>query len=190
MFQEGSEATCVITTSVYIAITVQGESHVVHRTEFAVTLPQEGVKLQDQCHTAPNDDEDEDIEGRRSPKRVIIYHTLATKLSDVGCQVWSASLLLTDWLIHTRRYGGKRDKLKTVLELGAGVGLPSLVAAACGADVLLTDCNRPALDLAKRSSEANAAWLMPRGGGTVKVLTPNVHTDMYRRTAKYCSSWT
>jgi 2-polyprenyl-3-methyl-5-hydroxy-6-metoxy-1,4-benzoquinol methylase len=120
-----------------------------------------------ECQAAP--DSDEDIEGRESCKRIIVYHTLATKLLDVGCQVWAASLLIADWLIHTQNHGEK-PKLLKVLELGAGVGLPSLAAAACGADVLLSDCNLPALKLAQKSFEANSVWIRPRGGN-VKVLT-------------------
>jgi 2-polyprenyl-3-methyl-5-hydroxy-6-metoxy-1,4-benzoquinol methylase len=153
----------------YCYTAVQRQSSVVHRTEFAVILPELLHLSAPKCQAAPDTDE-EDIEGRESPKRIIIYHTLATRLLDVGCQVWAASLLIADWLIHAQKHGGK-DMLRTVLELGAGVGLPSLAAAACGADVLLTDRNVPALELAQKSFEANSVWIRPRGGN-IKVLTP------------------
>ena len=136
-----------------------------HRTEFPVTLPQ--IHLDHFSTTVTYDPED--IEDRRHPKRIVVYHTLATKLQDVGCQVWSASLVLADWWLHAWKHGGHSDRTTMVLELGAGVGLPSLVAGACGADVLLTDSSLPALDLAQRSWDANAVWIKPRGG-TVKVL--------------------
>lgn len=144
---------------------MQRKRHTAHRTEFPVILP-------NRCTSGLNGSpvDDEDIAGRPSPKRFIVYHTLSTKLWDVGCQVWPASLLLADWVVHTQKHEGNSCPLKTVLELGAGVGLPSLVAASCGADVLLTDINLPALELAERSLQANDAWIKPRGGN-VKVLT-------------------
>ena len=152
--------------NLHTVASVQRDSGAVHhRTEFPVTLPQ--IHLDHFSTTATYDPED--IEDRRHPKRIVVYHTLATKLQDVGCQVWSASLVLADWWLHAWKHGGHSDRTTMVLELGAGVGLPSLVAGACGADVLLTDSSLPALDLAQRSWDANAVWIKPRGG-TVKVL--------------------
>jgi len=58
---------------------------------------------------------------------------------------------------------------KTVLELGCGLGLPSLAAALCGASVVATDWAPPALALLERNAQANAVavaaellrWDMP-----------------------------
>ena len=43
----------------------------------------------------------------------------------VGQQVWRGAFLLSDWLIHNRKYISKAGKL---LELGSGVGLTGIVA--------------------------------------------------------------
>jgi predicted nicotinamide N-methyase len=61
-------------------------------------------------------------------------------------ELWPAGIALAEALPRALR--GRR-----VLELGCGLGVPSLVAAARGARVLATDWSRDALDLL----EANAA---------------------------------
>ncbi|XP_035471863.1 methyltransferase-like protein 23 isoform X2 [Scophthalmus maximus] len=70
-----------------------------------------------------------------------------------GMYVWPCAVVLAQYL-WTRR-----DKLrdKTVLELGAGVSLPGVVAARCGAKVILSDsAGSPlCLDNCRRSCEAN-----------------------------------
>eukprot|EP00892_Ulva_mutabilis_P000937 jgi/Ulvmu1/10844/UM007_0018.1 len=58
--------------------------------------------------------------------------------------------------------------LRTVLELGGGVGLTAVVAAACGASVLLTDGLPSALRLARKNVAANA-HLLQGSSGLVKV---------------------
>lgn len=46
-------------------------------------------------------------------------------LNLVGLQVWRGALLLADWLI----YNNEQLSNKTILEVGSGVGLTSIVAA-------------------------------------------------------------
>lgn len=46
-----------------------------------------------------------------------------------------------------------------VLELGCGLGLPSLAAALCGADVLATDWAEDAIELLRRNAERNGLFL-------------------------------
>jgi predicted nicotinamide N-methyase len=46
-----------------------------------------------------------------------------------------------------------------VLELGCGLGFPSLAAAARGADVLATDWAEDAIDLLRRNAERNGTLL-------------------------------
>nr|XP_019966922.1 PREDICTED: methyltransferase-like protein 23 isoform X2 [Paralichthys olivaceus] len=70
-----------------------------------------------------------------------------------GMYVWPCAVVLAQYLwTH-------RDELKdnTVLELGAGVSLPGVVAARCGAKVILSDSARTPLCLenCKRSCDAN-----------------------------------
>jgi predicted nicotinamide N-methyase len=67
-----------------------------------------------------------------------------------GVTLWAASICLAHDLAG-------RDGLnsKSVLELGAGTGLPGIVAASRGARLVQTDNNKAALALAKRNLEHN-----------------------------------
>ena len=70
-----------------------------------------------------------------STRTLKIYHHGATRLSDVGLQLWSASFLLSDFIInHPTLFAGKEG-----VELGAGLGLPSIVAACCQSTVTVSD---------------------------------------------------
>jgi predicted nicotinamide N-methyase len=63
-----------------------------------------------------------------------------TPLESVGCQIWNGAFLLADWLLshprmqhnHEIRSGGDDDGGWHVIEIGAGIGLTSLVAASTG----------------------------------------------------------
>ncbi|KAK2832916.1 hypothetical protein Q5P01_016805 [Channa striata] len=70
-----------------------------------------------------------------------------------GMYVWPCAVVLAQYLWT------QRDELrgKTVLELGAGVSLPGVVAARCGAKVILSDSTKTPLCLenCRRSCEAN-----------------------------------
>ena len=68
-----------------------------------------------------------------------------------GVALWPSALALADALVS------RRDKLagKRVLELGAGVGLPGLVACVLGAQVLQTDSQLEALSLCRRNGLLN-----------------------------------
>lgn len=70
-----------------------------------------------------------------------------------GMYVWPCAVVLAQYLwFHRDRLRGK-----AVLELGAGVSLPGVVAARCGAEVVLSDsADKPAcLENCRRSCEAN-----------------------------------
>ncbi|XP_038597931.1 methyltransferase-like protein 23 isoform X2 [Tachyglossus aculeatus] len=55
--------------------------------------------------------------------------------SQYGMYVWPCAVVLAQYLwFHRRRLTGK-----TVLEIGAGVSLPGVLAAKCGAKVILSD---------------------------------------------------
>ena len=79
--------------------------------------------------------------------------------------MWKAALLLCDWVLHNA--GSMRST--SVLELGAGVAMPSIVAAACGAACLATDSSEAALELARRNVRANQ-HAISRGGGAASTL--------------------
>jgi len=61
-------------------------------------------------------------------------HALSTKLYDVGQQVWRGALMLADFLMHQRH----QFMNATILELGGGVGLASIVASQSCKTVICT----------------------------------------------------
>ncbi|XP_046581907.1 methyltransferase-like protein 22 isoform X2 [Haliotis rubra] len=80
-------------------------------------------------------------------------HMMETKLDDVGLQVWQGCLLLCDFVLHLH----KEFKGNKVLDLGAGVGLTSIVAGLFAESVLVTDVGETILS----ASECNIALNKP-----------------------------
>ncbi|HEU5214321.1 MAG TPA: methyltransferase domain-containing protein [Gaiellaceae bacterium] len=68
-------------------------------------------------------------------------------------ELWPSGLALARH-VATREVRGLR-----VLELGCGLGLPSLAAAAGGAEVLATDWAEDAIELLQRNAERNGLFL-------------------------------
>jgi predicted nicotinamide N-methyase len=68
-------------------------------------------------------------------------------------ELWPSGLALAR-NVSRRELGGLK-----VLELGCGLGLPSLAAAARGADVLATDWAEDATELLRRNAERNGVFL-------------------------------
>jgi predicted nicotinamide N-methyase len=68
-------------------------------------------------------------------------------------ELWPSGLALARH-VATRELAGQR-----VLELGCGLGLPSLAAALRGADVLATDWAPDAIELLRRNAERNGVFL-------------------------------
>jgi len=68
-------------------------------------------------------------------------------------ELWPSGLALARYVAGLELAGRK------VLELGCGLGLPSLAAALRGADVLATDWADDAIDLLRRNAERNGAVL-------------------------------
>ncbi|XP_061702652.1 methyltransferase-like protein 23 isoform X2 [Syngnathoides biaculeatus] len=82
------------------------------------------------------------------------YNTFVHVLdAQYGMYVWPSGVVLAQY-IWSRRADMKD---KTVLELGAGVSLPGVLASRCGAKVILSDdADSPAcLENCRRSCEAN-----------------------------------
>lgn len=71
--------------------------------------------------------------------------------SHYWAKVWPAAIGLCDFLAVNIDY----IKAKKVTELAAGLGLPSLFAAAHAASVVCTDIEPAAMDLARRSADYN-----------------------------------
>ncbi|XP_013373452.1 PREDICTED: methyltransferase-like protein 22 isoform X7 [Chinchilla lanigera] len=99
------------------------------------------------------------------PQSIIkIEHTMATPLEDVGKQVWQGALLLADYILFRRDLFQGR----TVLELGAGTGFASIVAATMARTVYCTDVGADLLAMCQRNITLNS-HLAAAGGGIVKV---------------------
>lgn len=68
-----------------------------------------------------------------------------------GLMIWESAVVLADVLDARRSELARRS----VLELGCGVGLPGLVAQACGAHVVQTDHDALALALCRHNAALN-----------------------------------
>lgn len=64
-------------------------------------------------------------------------------------KIWEASVILADYIATI-------ESPKKILEIGAGLGLPSLVAASCGHEVTASDLEELALKLLKYSAKENS----------------------------------
>lgn len=89
----------------------------------------------------------------RSEQHLVIEHRQHTSLGEVGLQVWRGSLLLADYILHHHHeFNGK-----TVVEVGSGTGLASIIASYCGARTTATDIdNCDIMDLIQRNCRANS----------------------------------
>ncbi|XP_043416512.1 methyltransferase-like protein 22 isoform X1 [Prionailurus viverrinus] len=131
--------------------------------------PEPAGPLRDKVHPTILTQEEEDplADGAResSPRDIVrIEHTMATPLEDVGKQVWRGALLLADYILFQRDLFQGR----TVLELGAGTGLASIIAATVARTVYCTDVGADLLAMCQRNIALNG-HLTAAGGGVVKV---------------------
>nr|XP_037286980.1 methyltransferase-like protein 22 [Rhipicephalus microplus] len=99
-------------------------------------------------------DEDGDLElsRARTSARVLLDHCPATTLPTVGLQVWKAALVMSDFLLY---HGRELLQGKGVVELGSGVGLCGIVAAAFADYVFCTDVGEEVLHLCRRNLYQN-----------------------------------
>ncbi|XP_032957054.1 methyltransferase-like protein 22 isoform X4 [Rhinolophus ferrumequinum] len=118
-----------------------GDLDVVRRPR-AASNPKPAGPPRDKVHPMILMQEEDDILGDEaqegSTRDVIkIEHTMATPLEDVGKQVWRGALFLADYILF------QWDLFQgcTVLELGAGTGLASIVAATVAQTVYCTGVN-------------------------------------------------
>jgi predicted nicotinamide N-methyase len=92
---------------------------------------------------------------QRAGKRIEVQQEMAKATSkSTGTSVWEASVVLSEYMqngLPKGYWNGKR-----VLELGAGTGFTSIVAAALGAQkVVVSDGNARVLQLASQNAAAN-----------------------------------
>ncbi|XP_019743048.1 methyltransferase-like protein 22 isoform X1 [Hippocampus comes] len=93
-----------------------------------------------------------------------IEHTMATPLEDVGKQVWRGALVLADFILSKPLM----FKGATVVELGAGSGLTSIIMATLAKRVYCTDVGEDLLGMCQRNITLNE-HMIERAGGDVKV---------------------
>ncbi|KAI8506928.1 hypothetical protein Bbelb_153670 [Branchiostoma belcheri] len=111
-------------------------------------------------------DEDGDLVLQRrktncTEMQVRIQHAMATPLDTVGLQVWRGALLMCDFLLHNQDV----FKSHSILELGGGVGLVSIVAGAVGASkVYCTDIGDRLLELCRNNISRNEHLFQPTKG--------------------------
>ncbi|XP_036594380.1 methyltransferase-like protein 22 [Trichosurus vulpecula] len=107
-----------------------------------------------------NEEEQENIHH----SMVKIEHTMATPLEDVGKQVWRGAFLLADYILF------QCDLFRscTVLELGAGTGIASIITATVAKTVYCTDVGEDLLTMCQRNVALNRN-LTATEGGTIKV---------------------
>ncbi|XP_030646543.1 methyltransferase-like protein 22 [Chanos chanos] len=123
--------------------------------------------------TGTHTDRDEEEEEEERVQDVIkIEHTMATPLEDVGKQVWRGAFLLADFILSQPAM----FKGATVLELGAGTGLTSIVMATVAKTVYCTDVGEDLLSMCQRNVNLNKHLLEPTGGH-VKVCLLDWMTD-------------
>ncbi|KAJ8345086.1 hypothetical protein SKAU_G00292790 [Synaphobranchus kaupii] len=110
--------------------------------------------------TDSEEEEDEPREEEELSRDVItIEHTMATPLEDVGKQVWRGAVLLADFILSQPiLFQGA-----TVLELGAGTGITSIVAATLAKRVYCTDVGQDLLNMCQRNVTLNRHLLDPAG---------------------------
>lgn len=106
-------------------------------------------------------DEDTDEGDDMSVSNIIkIEHTMATPMEDVGKQVWRGAFFLADFILsEPLMFRGA-----TVLDLGAGTGLTSIVMATIAKTVYCTDVGEDLLNMCKRNVTLNRHLLEPAGG--------------------------
>jgi len=88
----------------------------------------------------------------------------SAELPDDGAVEWAPiapywEVLWRSGVALARELEGEQLRGLRVVELGCGLGLPSVVAASAGASVLATDAAPEALELVRRNSDANCVRL-------------------------------
>ncbi|XP_042197186.1 methyltransferase-like protein 22 [Callorhinchus milii] len=102
---------------------------------------------------------EENEECSSSCNEIKIEHTMATSLEDAGKQVWRGAFLLADYVLHNSYL----FRNCTVLELGAGTGMTSIVMATVAKSVYCTDVGDDLLNMCEQNINANKHIYGPTG---------------------------
>jgi predicted nicotinamide N-methyase len=78
-------------------------------------------------------------------------------------KIWPSAKLLVAYMAS---HGGLKGTSRRVLELGCGVGLAGIAAAALGGRVVLTDRDANGLDRTKGNIELNSKAIAASGGAS------------------------
>ncbi|XP_036446151.1 LOW QUALITY PROTEIN: methyltransferase-like protein 22 [Colossoma macropomum] len=115
-----------------------------------------------QAGGAVSDEEDDEAEEEECAKDIIrIEHTMATPLEDVGKQIWRGAFLMSDFILsHPAVF-----REATVLELGAGTGLTSIIMAGVAKTVYCTDVGEDLLSMCQRNVALNSHYTEPAERG-------------------------
>ncbi|KAI2666343.1 Methyltransferase-like protein 22 [Labeo rohita] len=106
------------------------------------------------------DEEEDSEEEDGAPDIIKIEHTMATPLEDVGKQIWRGAFLLADFILAQ----ASMFKDATVLELGAGTGMTSIVMAMVAKTVYCTgDVGDDLLSMCQRNVCLNKQHFEPQG---------------------------
>lgn len=145
-----------------------GDLDVVRRPR-AASDPDPTLPPRDKVHPMILTQEEDDVLGDKAQENsthdiIRIEHTMATPLEDVGKQVWRGALFLADYIL----FQWDLFQGRTVLELGAGTGLTSLVAATVAQTVYCTDVGADLLAMCQQNIALNS-HLTASGDGVVKV---------------------
>nr|CAG4641989.1 EOG090X0C5G [Eurycercus lamellatus] len=112
-------------------------------------------------------DEDGDLVVHRKNEKqdhhLAIKHHVNTSLDLVGLQVWRGALLLADFLLYSSTDEATSLKISlsdSIVELGAGTGLTSIVAGMVAGDVISTDITKGnILNLIDTNIKKNCQWI-------------------------------
>ncbi|NXN13087.1 MET22 protein, partial [Indicator maculatus] len=144
-----------------------GDLEVVRRPRSASDLEAEDLLRDRVCPVILMKGEEDAFEDKQKctySDAVKIEHTMATPLEDVGKQVWRAAFLLADYIVF------KRDTFRccSVLELGGGTGITSIIMGTVAKRVYCTDVGEDLLAMCEQNVALNK-HLMELGRGEVKV---------------------
>ncbi|XP_009700172.1 PREDICTED: methyltransferase-like protein 22, partial [Cariama cristata] len=88
---------------------------------------------------------------------VKIEHTMATPLEDVGKQVWRAAFLLADYILFRQ----ETFRCCSVLELGGGTGITSIIMGTVAKRVYCTDVGEDLLAMCEQNVALNKHLMEP-----------------------------
>ncbi|XP_039467078.1 methyltransferase-like protein 22 [Oreochromis aureus] len=134
---------------------VDGDLDIIHRPQPNLTEGSSRDWTRPVVLKQSNDVMEQEDEGHWLKDVIRIEHTMATPMEDVGKQVWRGALFMVDFILSNPvMFRGA-----TVLELGAGTGLTSIIMATIAKTVYCTDVGEDLLQMCKRNIALNKHML-------------------------------